>query len=99
MGTGRARVRSDLGKTLEVELTVSGGRIERALISGDFFAFPAEIVYSLESAMTGLPADPRALDAIGRMELDGELVGISLSDVVRAARSALSRALSDEGQQ
>ncbi len=99
MGIGRRRIRSSLGKTVEVEVAVSRGRISRALISGDFFAFPADVVYRLEEAMTGLPADPEAISRLEELELGGELVGVSLSDVIDAARSALSRALSHEGEE
>jgi lipoate-protein ligase A len=91
-------LQTDAG-TLRVTLWLDrrGRRVQKALISGDFFSQPQRLIYDLEAALMGAKAEPQALAA--RVEeflgqADGELVGIAPGQAAQAvARAAARRAL------
>jgi len=70
------------GKTVKVEASINEGRIEKVMISGDFFAYPPSIIEELELELAGKPAE---IDAVRRIldEFKGKgiLVGISFEDI------------------
>ncbi len=71
-----------------------GRRIQKALISGDFFCRPQRLVRDLEAALMGLPARPREVyrRVEGFLEQSrGGLVGIGAEEVARAAALAAAR--------
>lgn len=85
-------------------LDARGLRVQKALISGDFFAQPQRLVFDLEAALMGQKAKPEALHAVVLEFLrgaDGELLGISPQEVAgavahAAARRELGRSFSEE---
>jgi len=85
-------------------LDARGLRVQKALISGDFFAQPQRLVFDLEAALMGQKAKPEALHAVVMDFLSGaqgELLGISPQEVAgavahAAARRELSRSFSEE---
>ncbi|MFH1059372.1 MAG: DUF116 domain-containing protein [Pseudomonadota bacterium] len=82
--------------TLRVHLWLDarGQRVQKALISGDFFSQPQRFVFDLEAALMGQKAEPAALAqavrdfmASGR----GRLEGISVEEVAGAVAAAAAR--------
>ena len=94
------------GGSMRVHLWLDrrGARVQKALISGDFFGRPQRLVADLEAALLGQKAAPEALRAAVEeffASQDGELVGLSATEVADAvaaagARRALARALGQE---
>jgi lipoate-protein ligase A len=75
-------------------LDAAGRRVQRALITGDFFSQPQRLVFDLEAALMGKKADPGELAAEVRRRLaagPGELLGISPDEVARAVAAAAAR--------
>eukprot|EP01022_Parablepharisma_sp_SALTPOND_P027189 TRINITY_DN6594_c0_g1_i1.p1 TRINITY_DN6594_c0_g1~~TRINITY_DN6594_c0_g1_i1.p1 ORF type:complete len:503 (+),score=219.78 TRINITY_DN6594_c0_g1_i1:275-1783(+) len=84
------------GGSLRVHLWLDrrGARVQKALISGDFFSRPQRLVADLEAALMGARAEPDELRQmvehfLGRA--DGELVGLSAGEVATAVASAGAR--------
>ena len=68
------------GKMVKVEVELVGRRVRRVTISGDFFAYPAEVIEEMEREMTG--ADVGELPSVvDRYRGRVELVGITLEDL------------------
>ncbi len=44
------------GKLVVVDLELDAGRLERVVVSGDFFLDPDEALDAIDAALTGLPA-------------------------------------------
>ncbi|MCF8033657.1 MAG: DUF116 domain-containing protein [Desulfarculaceae bacterium] len=94
------------GGSLRVHLWLDrrGARVQKALISGDFFSRPQRLVADLEAALMGARAEPGELrqvveDFLGASQ--GELVGLSAGEVAQAvasagARRTLARSLDQE---
>ncbi len=69
-------------------------RVQKALITGDFFSRPQRLVFDLEAALMGQKAKPEVLhatvlDFLARS--GGELLGIAPGEVARAVASAAAR--------
>lgn len=82
--------------TIQVHLWPSKGfkRIETALISGDFFAYPERLILDLESHLRGLKLDKASLEVsiIDFMDkYHGEIVGISSKEIAQAISRAVER--------
>ncbi|BEQ14819.1 lipoate--protein ligase family protein [Desulfoferula mesophila] len=94
------------GGSMQVHLWLDkrGARVQKALISGDFFARPQRLVPDLEAALMGAKAQLEQLRRVVEeffANAPGELVGITPSEVARAvaqagARLALARELGQE---
>lgn len=82
--------------TLSVNLWLDrrGKRIQKALITGDFFSQPQRLVFDLEAALMGQKAEPDIVRA-KVLELlqasGGELLGIENQVVARAVARAVQR--------
>jgi lipoate-protein ligase A len=73
------------GKTLKIDISIRGDIIENIVISGDFFAYPEEMVDELESAIRG----HKLSDVIGIVEdFRNRIVflGVSIDDIINALR-------------
>jgi lipoate-protein ligase A len=71
-----------------------GARVQKALISGDFFSRPQRLVRDLEAALLGVKAQPDELSRVVEdffQDTDGELVGLSPQEVARAVAGAGAR--------
>ncbi len=91
----RSFLQTDQG-SLSVNLWLDrrGRRLQKALITGDFFCRPQRLVRDLEAALMGLPARPRELYRRVEEFLEqrpGGLVGISPPQVARAVAQAAAR--------
>ena len=89
-------IRQTDGGTLRVHLWLEarGSRIQKALITGDFFSRPQRLVMDLEAALMGQKAKPQALyhqvlDFLAQSR--GELVGIPPQEVAAAVAAAAAR--------
>lgn len=72
----------------------AGARVQKALISGDFFARPQRLVPDLEAALMGAKAQLEQLRRVVEeffANAPGELVGITPSEVARAVAQAGAR--------
>ena len=78
------------GKTVKVEVWTKEGRIDKVLISGDFFAYPPEALEELEGALAGVEASPEAVRRVVET-FKGKLrvVGASLDDIAELVIQAL----------
>jgi lipoate-protein ligase A len=75
-------------------LDARGLRVQKALISGDFFSQPQRLIMDLEAALMGSKAMPEVLHAAVREFLeqaDGELLGIAPEEVAQAVAHAAAR--------
>lgn len=75
-------------------LDARGLRVQKALITGDFFAQPQRLIMDLEAALMGQKAKPEALHGAVLEFLDqaeGELLGISPEEVAGAVAHAGAR--------
>lgn len=79
--------RTSMGKTLKVEVTISEDKIMKIIISGDFFAYPSEILEELELELRGKTIE-EALKIIDGYEGKVKLVGASLQDVKQLIQQA-----------
>ena len=71
-----------------------GQRVQKALITGDFFSRPQRLVMDLEASLMGAKADPAALhDQVLEFmaSAQGELLGIGSGQVAGAVASAAAR--------
>lgn len=94
------------GGSMRVHLWLDrrGARVQKALISGDFFANPQRLVPDLEAALLGVKAQPDELRRVVEEFLThapGELVGITPQEAAQAvaeagARLVLARELGQE---
>ena len=81
------------GKLVVVDLSVDGGRIVEAQVSGDFFLEPDSALDAINAALHGLPADSdeAMIAAAVRMALGSgaTLFGITPEGVAVAVRRAM----------
>lgn len=68
------------GKGVKVEVEAEDCRIRKIVISGDFFAYPEDIVEELEMALRGSELGDVA-KVIGSFRSRGRLVGIGWDDI------------------
>jgi lipoate-protein ligase A len=75
-------------------LDARGLRVQKALITGDFFAQPQRLIMDLEAALMGQKAKPEVLHAVVMefiSQADGELLGIAPEEVAQAVAHAGAR--------
>ncbi|MDK2384110.1 MAG: lipoate protein ligase C-terminal domain-containing protein [Candidatus Korarchaeota archaeon] len=85
----RKVVRSRSGKTLEVILDVEEDRISQLVISGDFMAFPPQIIEELEKSLVGKKAEE--VEGVVREVLKGtELIGVEIDEIIDTIRELAS---------
>jgi lipoate-protein ligase A len=81
------------GKLVVADLDVKDGRLDKVLISGDFFLEPAEALNDIRDALEGLPAtatfDEIAIAVRTGLRPDAALIGFSAEAVATAVRRAL----------
>jgi lipoate-protein ligase A len=73
------------GKLIRCKIEVENGRIERILLSGDFFLYPEESITQLESELKGLKIDDRKSikRVITKFFRGVEAVGITKEDLMK----------------
>ena len=79
--------RSKAGKTLIVDVEFVGDRIAGIVISGDFFAYPEEVVEKLEEELRNKRVSEVG-DFLKRHEGRVVLVGVTMNDIVEAIMDA-----------
>jgi hypothetical protein len=88
---GKVTRKNEGEKLYSVDVTCQGGKISKATISGEFFAYPEGLIDAMEGALVGLPLAtmPVAQAIAGAIFwLRGTLVGIRASDLVEAVVEA-----------
>lgn len=70
-------------KMIKIEAEFDEGRIVNVIISGDFFAFPIDIVERIENSLKGRKAERREIEnVIKELSSEGVLVGVSFNDIL-----------------
>lgn len=81
------------GKLVVADLNADDGVLKDVQISGDFFLEPPEVLFDIQDALNGLPADAPAEQMVSAMAeklpAEAELIGLTLQAVAIAARRAL----------
>jgi lipoate-protein ligase A len=91
------------GKLVVVDLEIVEGRLERVVVSGDFFLEPDEALEAIDAALTGLPAGTdtaglaRAIEA-GLPE-GTSMYGVSAEAIAIAVRRAVDSMPTEEAGQ
>jgi len=91
MGTATIKVKG--GKLLRVRAEAEEGRIRSVRITGDFFAYPEEVIEKLESELTGAEVSRESIrDKVERViaEVGATLIGVSAEDVVECVYRAVT---------
>ena len=82
MAVLRGRVKQKGGKLLEAELEFdSSCRIVRAVISGDFFAYPPTAIDYIEQGLQGCETAECIRDVVHRAAQRSTFLGITHSDI------------------
>ncbi|MFA7506441.1 MAG: biotin--protein ligase [Burkholderiaceae bacterium] len=88
------------GKLVVVDLELLAGRLERVVVSGDFFLDPDEALEAIDKALTGLPAatDTAALAQAVQAGLpEGTtMFGLSAEAIAVAVRRAVDGMPADD---
>jgi len=88
------------GKLVVVDLEVLGGRLERVVVSGDFFLDPDEALEAIDTSLTGLSAstDTAALaNAVQAGLPEGTtMFGLSAEAIAIAVRRAVDGIPADD---
>jgi Bacterial lipoate protein ligase C-terminus. len=73
------------GKLIRCKIEVKNGKIERILLSGDFFLYPEESITQLESGLKDLEIDDRKSikRVITKFFRGVETVGITKEDLIK----------------
>ena len=82
--------RSKAGKTLVVDVEVENDRIARIVFSGDYFAYPEEMIEELEKALENKTLG-EALEVIDSYKDRIQLLGVTLEDMKNALKEALEK--------
>lgn len=95
MPSGMAEVKVAGGKLVRAEVIVVGGRLADVKITGDFFLYPEEAIFELESSLKGLglEADYASHIEAKLSQAGAQLVGASPRDVAEAIKKAVGEAL------
>ncbi|MFQ6084783.1 MAG: lipoate protein ligase C-terminal domain-containing protein [Candidatus Bathyarchaeia archaeon] len=95
MGTdSKAELKVEGGKLVKVRLRLKDGRIDKIEITGDFFAFPEDLIEGIERGLIGLkPRQKRIIDTIrGTVRRDGGgILGVKPEHIARAILDASKR--------
>jgi len=73
---------------IKVELEVEGDVIKNAIISGDFFAYPPEVIEEMEDKMRGRELS-KVLEVIERYRDRVKLVGVKFEDLEELVRAII----------
>jgi lipoate-protein ligase A len=81
------------GKLVVVDLEIADGRLDRVVVSGDFFLEPDEALEAIDAALAGLPAATDA-EGLARAIEDGlpegtAMYGVSAQAIAIAVRRAV----------
>jgi len=95
MPSGLAELKVAGGKLVRAEVDVEGGVLVDVKITGDFFLYPEEAIFDVESSLKGLgiSADYASVIEASLAQLGAQLIGASPSDVAEAIRRAVEAAL------
>jgi lipoate-protein ligase A len=88
---GKAVVKEEGGKLFAVEVNCLRMQITDVKISGDFFAYPEELVERVEEALRGASLNEGAVTSALKGELErvgGTFVGVKLGTIVKAVLQA-----------
>ena len=88
-GTISIRRRSRLGKTYLIHLKLNEGRISEFTLSGDFFAYPAELLDEIRERAVGLEPS-KFIDMIELKMKEVELAGVDKKEIIETIRELLS---------
>jgi len=81
------------GKLVVADLEIVEGRLERVVVSGDFFLDPDEALEAINAALTGLAADADAAALAHAVEADlpegTSMYGVSAEAIAIAVRRAV----------
>lgn len=90
------------GKLVVADLEIVAGRLERVVVSGDFFLDPDEALEAIDAALAGLPAttDAAALAQAVEAGLPAgtTMFGISAEAIAVAVRRAVDGMPADEAR-
>lgn len=87
MGACELKARKGL---IRASVTVEGGRISRASITGDFIIIPEDAVFGLEDSLRGAEASRDGVrEAVLRALSGASLVGCSIDDFVEVILCAM----------
>lgn len=83
------------GKLLEVELIINTSTctVKSLYITGDFFAYPPEVIDEAERVATNTKLDYKLVDRVLNTLSKGKLYGITLDHVRKLLREAVSEGL------
>jgi len=77
---------------IKVEIMVAGNRVEDVVISGDFFAYPAEAIEDMEKDMKGLSL-VKLPEIVENYRSKVKLVGVTLDDLKTLIEELVHREL------
>jgi len=77
---------------IKVEIMVAGNRVEDVIISGDFFAYPAEAIEDMEKDMKGLSL-VKLPEIVENYRSKVKLVGVTLDDLKTLIEELVHREL------
>jgi len=80
------------GKMIKVEVKVIDDRVEDVIISGDFFAYPAEAIEDMEKDMKGLSL-VKLPEIVENYRSKVKLVGVTLDDLKTLIEELVHREL------
>lgn len=94
MPSGMAELKVPGGKLVRAEVRVEGGRMAEVKVTGDFFLYPEEAIFELESSLKGLGLDSDLAQAIELRlsQLGAQLLGASPKDLAEAIKRAVEAA-------
>lgn len=81
------------GKLIAMEVQILNNKVSSMKITGDFFLYPEEQIKQIEASFLGLPvsiSDPELTDKLQHALKGAELIGVSIDDLIRLFRKAVS---------
>ncbi len=87
-GTLDIRRRSRRGKTFKVSLEIKEGRVVNFILSGDFFAYPAESLDKIGEEVRGLQIS-ELLEVVESRLKEVELAGVDTKEIMEAIKELL----------
>jgi lipoate-protein ligase A len=76
------------GKTLKIDISIRDNIVEDIIISGDFFAYPEEMVDELESAIRGHKLSD-IIDIVESYRDRIVFLGVSIDDIINVLRKII----------
>ncbi|MFH1520587.1 MAG: hypothetical protein ABID61_03010 [Candidatus Micrarchaeota archaeon] len=81
------------GKLIAMEVQFLQGKVSHMKITGDFFLYPEEQIKQVEDSFLELPVNISDAELSSKLQhalKDAELIGVSIDDLVRLFRKAVS---------